>query len=79
MKQKIRKPVKQSVKKVEINLTELLQKSKFDSKIFSKSARRQALDTVRETKILAGHLSANCEQFALEYIGRVRTIRVLAG
>jgi hypothetical protein len=35
---------------------------------FSKSARRQALDTVRETKISAVQLSADCELSALDYI-----------
>jgi hypothetical protein len=50
-----------------------LKKSKLDSQNFSKTARRQALDTVRETKLLAGQQCAECEQFALECILRLRT------
>jgi hypothetical protein len=62
-----------------MNLIELLEKSKLEFKTFSKSARRQALDTVRETQIPAVQLSADCEISALEYIRKVRTIRILTG
>jgi hypothetical protein len=45
-----------------------LEKSKLEFKNFSKSARRQALDTVRETQISAVQLNADCGLSALDYI-----------
>jgi hypothetical protein len=53
-----------------------LEKTKLEFKKFSKSARRQALDTVRANKLSAVQFNAACGLSALDYICKVRKLRI---